>query len=71
MMLNFKCYITLWKRGKGYIIGKIAENVGMASATGGILAGKARVKTDPSILWSFNLEDIDSVYVMTCAISLA
>eukprot|EP00957_Ditylum_brightwellii_P104159 7934077-Ditylum_brightwellii.AAC.1 len=71
MVLNFKRYITLWERDKGYIIGNIAEHVGMASAAGGILAGKAHIKIDPSILWIFNPEDVDSVYTMTCAISLA
>eukprot|EP00957_Ditylum_brightwellii_P158002 12027175-Ditylum_brightwellii.AAC.1 len=40
----------------------------MASAAGGILAGKARIKIDPSIHWTFNPEDVDSVYEMTCAI---
>eukprot|EP00957_Ditylum_brightwellii_P147534 11235694-Ditylum_brightwellii.AAC.1 len=43
----------------------------MASGAGGILAGKARIKIDPSILWTFNPEDVDSIYVITCAISLA
>ena len=71
MVLNFKHYITLWEHGKGYIIGKIAENLGMASAAGGILAAKARIKIDPSILWIFNPDNVDSVYAMTCTISLA
>eukprot|EP00957_Ditylum_brightwellii_P094979 7233103-Ditylum_brightwellii.AAC.1 len=43
----------------------------MVSAGGGILAGKAHIKIDPSILWSFNPEDVDSIYAMTCTISLA
>eukprot|EP00957_Ditylum_brightwellii_P162297 12358053-Ditylum_brightwellii.AAC.1 len=63
MVINFKCYITFWKHGKGYIIGKIAENVVMASVASGILADKARNKIDPSILWAFNSEDVDSIAV--------
>lgn len=44
--LNLKRHITLWKRDKGFIIGKVFENVGMAVATGGILFGQARVTWD-------------------------
>eukprot|EP00957_Ditylum_brightwellii_P158814 12088093-Ditylum_brightwellii.AAC.1 len=43
----------------------------MASATGGILADKARIKIDPSILWIYNPDNVDIVYTMTYAISLA
>jgi ABC-type multidrug transport system ATPase subunit len=39
-MLNFRRHLTLWWRDKGFIIGKAAENVGMAVATGGILFGR-------------------------------
>jgi len=42
-MLNLKRHFTLWKRDKGFIIGKAFENVGMAVATGGILFGQGRV----------------------------
>ena len=41
--LNFRRNFTLWKRDKGFIIGKLFENIGMAVATGGILFGQARL----------------------------
>lgn len=41
--LNFTRNLTLWKRDKGFIIGKMFENIGMAVATGGILFGQARL----------------------------
>jgi ABC-type multidrug transport system ATPase subunit/ABC-type multidrug transport system permease subunit len=41
--LNFRRHFTLWKRDKGFIIGKMFENIGMAVATGGILFGKAKI----------------------------
>jgi hypothetical protein len=41
--LNFRRNFTLWKRDKGFIIGKMFENIGMAVATGGILYGQARL----------------------------
>lgn len=43
MMLNFKRFLTLWKRDYGFIIGKMFENIGMAVATGGILFGQAKL----------------------------
>lgn len=43
MMLNFKRFLTLWKRDYGFIIGKMFENIGMAVATGGILFGQAKI----------------------------
>lgn len=39
--LNFQRHLTLWWRDKGFLIGKMFENIGMAVATGGILFGKA------------------------------
>ena len=42
-VLNLKRHLTLWKRDKGFIIGKTFENIGMAVATGGILFGQGRV----------------------------
>ena len=42
MNLNFKRFLTLWRRDLGFIIGKMFENIGMAVATGGILFGQAR-----------------------------
>lgn len=44
--LNFSRHFTLWKRDKGYIIGKMFENIGMAVATGGILFNAGRVDWD-------------------------
>lgn len=41
--LNIGRNFTLWKRDKGFIIGKMFENIGMAVATGGILFGQARL----------------------------
>lgn len=46
--LNFSRNLTLWKRDKGFIIGKMFENIGMAVATGGILFGQARLTFDES-----------------------
>jgi hypothetical protein len=43
MMLNLRRHFTLWIRDKGFIIGKMFENIGMAVATGGILFGQAKV----------------------------
>jgi hypothetical protein len=43
MSLNFRRFLTLWKRDKGFIIGKMFENIGMAVATGGILFGQAKL----------------------------
>jgi hypothetical protein len=43
MMLNFKRFLTLWKRDSGFILGKMFENIGMAVATGGILFGQAQL----------------------------
>jgi hypothetical protein len=43
MQLNFKRHLVLWTRDKGYIIGKMFENIGMAVATGGILFGQAKI----------------------------
>ena len=45
--LNLSRHFTLWVRDKGYIIGKIFENIGMAVATGGILFSAGRFKFDP------------------------
>lgn len=44
--LNFVRHLTLWKRDKGYIIGRCCENIGMAVASGGILFGNAKVEWD-------------------------
>jgi len=44
--LNFRRNFTLWKRDKGFIIGKMFENIGMAVATGGILFGQAKLTFD-------------------------
>lgn len=44
--LNLSRNFTLWKRDKGFIIGKMFENIGMAVATGGILFGQARLTFD-------------------------
>jgi ABC-type multidrug transport system ATPase subunit len=46
MNLNFKRFLTLWKRDLGFIIGKMFENIGMAVATGGILFGQAKLSPD-------------------------
>jgi ABC-2 type transporter len=50
MKLNLYRHFTLWKRDKGYIIGKLFENIGMAVATGGILYGSGRIN------WGLNGE---------------
>ena len=42
-ILNFERHLLLWWRDKGFIYGKIFENVGMAAATGGILFGRAQI----------------------------
>jgi ABC-type multidrug transport system ATPase subunit len=44
--LNFRRHLTLWWRDKGFIIGKAAENIGMAVATGGILFGRAVIPAE-------------------------
>lgn len=44
--LNLARHLTLWKRDKGYIIGKMFENIGMAVATGGILFGSGRIRVN-------------------------
>lgn len=44
--LNLTRHFTLWKRDKGYIIGKLFENIGMAVATGGILYGSGKITWD-------------------------
>jgi ABC-2 type transporter len=41
--LNLARHLTLWKRDKGFIIGKMFENIGMAVATGGILFGNGNI----------------------------
>jgi ABC-2 type transporter len=41
--LNLIRQFTLWKRDKGFIIGKTFENIGMAVATGGILFGSGKL----------------------------
>ena len=46
--LNLSRHFTLWIRDKGFIIGKMFENIGMAVATGGILFSAARFKFDPA-----------------------
>lgn len=51
--LNFKRHILMWWRDKGFIYGKMFENVGMAAATGGILFGRARIPGE--------LEDFDPI----------
>jgi ABC-2 type transporter len=43
MKLNLGRHFTLWVRDKGFIIGKMFENIGMAVATGGILFGQAKI----------------------------
>jgi ABC-type multidrug transport system ATPase subunit len=53
--LNLERHLTLWKRDKGFIIGKTFENIGMAVATGGILFGTGRITWDQSIV----LEEFD------------
>jgi len=47
--LNLSRHFTLWVRDKGFIIGKIFENIGMAVATGGILFSAGRFDFDPAI----------------------
>lgn len=46
MKLNLRRHFTLWIRDKGFILGKMFENIGMAVATGGILFGQAKISTD-------------------------
>jgi len=46
--LNLKRHFTLWIRDKGFIIGKMFENIGMAVATGGILFSAGRLDFDPT-----------------------
>lgn len=46
--LNLHRHFTLWIRDKGFIIGKMFENIGMAVATGGILFSAGRIKFDPN-----------------------
>lgn len=63
--LNFNRHLTLWWRDKGFIIGKMFENIGMAVATGGILFGQAK------ITWSRedSIEEIsDKVYQLMAGV---
>lgn len=46
--LNLSRHLTLWLRDKGYIIGKMFENIGMAVATGGILFSAGRLDFNPN-----------------------
>jgi len=46
--LNLSRHYTLWIRDKGFIIGKMFENIGMAVATGGILFSAGRLSYDPT-----------------------
>ena len=58
-MLNLFRHFTLWKRDKGFIIGKACENIGMAVATGGILFGAGNITWDQSTPLS-DLNEADS-----------
>lgn len=75
MMLNFKRFLTLWKRDWGFIIGKMFENIGMAVATGGILFGQARLppgtdglprNEDEAEQYSRLLQAVYGALFMTC-----
>lgn len=57
--LNFWRNFTLWKRDKGFIIGKMFENIGMAVATGGILFGQAQI---PDLPANATLEQVSAAY---------
>lgn len=48
--LNLSRHLTLWKRDKSFIIGKLFENIGMAVATGGILFGSGRLPSEFSAI---------------------
>lgn len=64
--LNLVRHLTLWKRDKGYIIGKMFENIGMAIATGGILFNNAKITWDTND--SINAELSSSYYKLMAGV---
>mmetsp|Transcript_30603 Transcript_30603/g.46305 ORF Transcript_30603/g.46305 Transcript_30603/m.46305 type:complete len:1119 (-) Transcript_30603:2392-5748(-) len=68
MVLNFNRYIILWKRDKGFIIGKLAENFAMASSIGGILFNGGNIGIDTSEGFINDPDAVDTTFEKSLAI---